>query len=835
MTTISLFNELKSGGYDACLLTSYSIDFPFYEDVLLRRMQTVGITHHMLFVDKRMCNNQMKERPPVKAGSQYSLVPMKCSKPFHPKILMLLGKKKGLLAVGSHNITMSGFGKNLELTNVLRFSVGKNESYQALFQIAYNAFKTWVEDYGYESPKSVVEAWSSTSKLAPWLTKKQVQLPEHHDLLLSSVNSEPLWTQLEKHLPDDVSGITALAPFFDKQLKLVSKLGSLSAQPTIIAIQPSAVSVEKNILLEPGLKVVDANYFVEKGAETDSKARPNGTRYIHAKAMYFDSPTKPLFVSGSANLSTTAWLEKGKEANVEAALVITGDAAEHTATNLSFNKLKHAPLVEAIDNLPISDNDEINERTSLQIVATQSDGSVFIAIEDAWGDSFELAFVDVWGDRTVVSFQRQGNTITIKPQELSKVPVLSVLVNDDVVGRIIVHNVESIRKKSVTGHERQIQEAWGSLDTDSPDLTLLFKCIENLSAFHKTKNIIASRAQNTQNGANDGKEKDLITDLTSDYFGKSISGRRRLASNDISQVLDIFIYSLSMSTLGDKTTAFGEDSLGRSEEELIGSDDAPLQPKMPESDIIEVATLCRKKVDSLLKRLAKKVDMFGIKKQTSAESLAVSLASTVLIHRLDEVSKKQNVNGDKKSEWVGTQHFKSLSKILFQHVLSDKVALNLADGTDSPFSSDEATQLLGYACWVAYKAGITFNVEPRLSATKEIKYENYWCNAVMLFLMQRINVDEHVNDVAYRLFTDEGNEALAWLDLLSKKGRAVASNNPHELPYKLASSPKGVYQGYRFLVNSEADFTYLASMNEKEWLSKFAIGFVELNKMDMTS
>ena len=141
--TISLFKELKDGGYDACLMTTFSIDFPFYEDVLLRRMQSSGINHHILLVDKGMGLAAMHERPPCKAGSHYVLAPMDCSGAFHPKLLMLLGKNKGLLAIGSHNATLSGFGQNLEITNVLRFSKGNDEEYLSIFQQAYQAFHEW--------------------------------------------------------------------------------------------------------------------------------------------------------------------------------------------------------------------------------------------------------------------------------------------------------------------------------------------------------------------------------------------------------------------------------------------------------------------------------------------------------------------------------------------------------------------------------------------------------------------------------------------------------------------------------------------------------------------
>ncbi|EKO3844020.1 hypothetical protein NTE29_004326, partial [Vibrio harveyi] len=88
---ISLIEELKKGGYDSCLMTSYSINFAFYEEYLLRKMQIAGVTNHLLFVDNRMLKAAIQNFPPKFAGYAYGIAPMKCNQAFHPKVYMLLG------------------------------------------------------------------------------------------------------------------------------------------------------------------------------------------------------------------------------------------------------------------------------------------------------------------------------------------------------------------------------------------------------------------------------------------------------------------------------------------------------------------------------------------------------------------------------------------------------------------------------------------------------------------------------------------------------------------------------------------------------------------------
>ena len=143
---VSLFDELKKGGYETCLMTSFNIDFPFYEEVLLRRMRASGIHHHVLLLDRAMCSQAIQDRPPRMAGQHYSLAPMDCEKAFHPKLLLLAGKDKGFLAIGSHNITLSGYGQNLEVTNVVRFNAKNKTETLPIFQAAYGAFLTAISE-----------------------------------------------------------------------------------------------------------------------------------------------------------------------------------------------------------------------------------------------------------------------------------------------------------------------------------------------------------------------------------------------------------------------------------------------------------------------------------------------------------------------------------------------------------------------------------------------------------------------------------------------------------------------------------------------------------------
>ena len=333
--SISLTDEISKGGYQASLMTSFSIDFPFYEDLLLKKMQSRGVTHHVLLADKRMCQQIITQRPPKHAGRQYSLGLMEHSQAFHPKVFMLLGKKKGMLVVGSHNVTFSGFGKNLEISNVIKFEKGKNEQHLSLFLAAFRAFKIWLADYGNNTAEnSVLEAIDSTLKLCPWLKKDGKRtLDNSLSFLFTSKTTESLWEQFQPYKPTESKQIIATAPFFDKKLDFTQTLLEQSNQSLILGVQPEEVVLSSLVLSLDGVKVVDSNSL------TDGEEGKN--KYIHAKAIYFDAADNSVFVSGSANLSSTAWLKSRSSANAEAVLVRSGSEAVYNAPRNLNNKINN--------------------------------------------------------------------------------------------------------------------------------------------------------------------------------------------------------------------------------------------------------------------------------------------------------------------------------------------------------------------------------------------------------------------------------------------------------------------------------------------------------------
>ena len=92
---LSLYHAVAEGGYEAAVLATYAINFPFYERVVLRRLQAARCRHNILIADGGQCGRELEsaQTGPQFCGSDYLLLPVRSAASFHPKFVMLVGKR----------------------------------------------------------------------------------------------------------------------------------------------------------------------------------------------------------------------------------------------------------------------------------------------------------------------------------------------------------------------------------------------------------------------------------------------------------------------------------------------------------------------------------------------------------------------------------------------------------------------------------------------------------------------------------------------------------------------------------------------------------------------
>lgn len=801
--SVSLFKELNEGGYDACLMTSFSIDFPFYEDVLLRRMQSAGINHHMLFVDKNMCLAAMQEREPCKVGSQYVLAPMECKGAFHPKVIMLLGKHKGLLAVGSHNVTLSGFGQNLEVTNILRYSKG-NEENRSIFHTAFGAYKDWLTSYGQNLPSTVSEALERTLSLSPWL-KGTAEKAININFLYSSPTADSLWQQLQSFLPSEIERVTGVSAFFDRNLDFVNELTRICAEAPVIAVQPETVSAPQSLVSHADVHLIDINSV---------SALDNNKNYVHCKALLFEGENK-LLVSGSANLSRPAWLDVGDNGNAEAVLLVSGDTVEPAALALSLEDIAKGLPTKSIVDKPIKTLPASITRIEMLLVDDKGAEHILIPVDEAWPEGHILTYKNMLGVSSRIGAVVHNGFWQISREESRSGEVISIESDGVVYARVIVLDMVQIRKNSSVGRERQLQQALASLNTNTPEINFLFGYFSKILSAEACKNNTVGE-KSSEYKPDESEPDSLIEELNVDQLRKAQSGRARCSTGDIAEFLDVIIYSLGSGSRTDSNKAFGEDALGRTEEDLIDTEDGeetadetPIFAKELEK---EIAKAFQKKLKTILKRLDGLVSKTacldeGYLKQVVPPVLGV----LILTHELYQAQKDNH--------WVTEDYLRKLSEIIYSKLFSEKFPTLVSDasiGEDSVFKSDEWAKLLGYVAWLSFHADICLKNRLPLSALLEEKSQLRWENASWLFLAQRLIGDKHADKIAAKLLAEEGNIAASWYKVLIQVGKEIVSNRslPFEAGFKLASSPYGAFKGYRIITYEEGHDIWMASISD---------------------
>lgn len=773
MTKVSLFKELKSGGYDSSLITTFNVYFPFYEEVLLRRMRSCGVQQNSVLIDSGMCQEAMEEAYPLMAGRYYTLAPMACPKAFHPKIALLLGKRKGLLAVGSHNLTFSGYGFNAELTSVIRYSADSDDETVSLFWAAWKAIQTWIDDYGAKLPKATKKALNATIDGIDWL--KPTEMSEEQDIRLfySSRSTESLWDQVEPWIPTKPQQCQILGAFFDSKLGFIRQVqNDVSPVKMVVGIQPSTVQGPNTLLSLKGVSIVNSEAML---SDADNH------KYIHAKAIYIQDRAKPTLVVGSANPSSPAWLRKGDTCNAEAVLVRMDEGVRNTATDLGFYLLAKAPEVNLITAKIKSANEKSTVPDS-QLMTSYLLGGQLVVDWDVVHKQTVLCLENGSGEILEEFSLKKGKSrheIQIDTTLRVDLVAASIWEVDDRVVRVLIFFIDEIEAISAKGTKKKFRDALGSLNTDSPELKVFFQCLDNIifGSKDETPKSVSQRTSIKDNG-NENEGASLVVEwsgVSSNIKGKN---KRLRASDDLTSLLDAFVYGLGSEAV--ETSAFSaEDKFGRNEEELVGSDDDDIEDDiedtLPTDDGMsddEKIALCHRRIKTITNKMCKSLDQLGKKKVTHLELLPTLLAVVSLLKELNQRSRQ--------FDWIQKEFqilpFEALDK-LFAKICECWWGSNYGlphhnEGDIAIIDEvDELVRLRGLLVWLAWYVDIAYEPGTRFSEERDERDTRLWMNAVYILLAQITAGDEMIAEEAARICASENEDCLKWFSELVKFGQ----------------------------------------------------------------
>jgi len=594
LASTSLLDHIAESGFRSSVFTTYNCYFPFYEEVVLKRLIAAGCTHNVLMVDARRCAEAFaaEELRPRRAGRDYTLIPVRVGGAFHPKLFLRFGKSKGSLLVGSHNVTLSGFGLNTEVTNIFRLEGAALRAGGAVFQQAFSYLAQFVPT----QLAAVAEAFEGVKLGVPWLDGPLGAGPQDRQLLTASSAGADLWSQVASLIPKDVSTAFVGGPFFDPTLAMVRRLQrEVRPNRLVIGIDPASVEIDP----AEAAKLEGVEWANIAGVPKSLERRKGAACYLHAKVFWFASTQDELLVTGSANPSVAAFFAAPNVRNAEA---VVADRTKRAAARLDMEALLAAPPVTSSDWGAVAARRKaatpsIAEKPRRILVATPT-LTGFVA-QEALDVGLVLHGVGDLDTPLGDAVARAGGVIEAGDAVRDGARYLEARVAKEHT-LVVIHRTEDIAKNLGGDLRKALRQALGALEEDPTQLDALLKLTEKV--IFDSDDVVRTTPLRPSSAA--GVDQDAAAapaSLALVAAGRKSSFRRTrsLASGDIVVLLDAL-----MRRLGEGLPTHASSPRLRSEEEEIDADEeegGEIARGAPDFGVL--AKACRRKVRHLIKRM----------------------------------------------------------------------------------------------------------------------------------------------------------------------------------------------------------------------------------------
>lgn len=708
----------KRSKYEASVITTYNIYFPFYEQIVLAHLRKAGCRANTLLVDagqyvKAFAGEHLK---PQAAGRDYTLLPIDNSGGvFHPKILLLAGKEKISFSIGSHNMTLSGFGKNRELTVWHQITPESSNEDVYFFQQIWKSIRAWAAD----QPPEMLQSISFVEDLTAWAFETDIDVPENFSPKIAyyaAYDSNPsLWIQIKKILPQNVRRVSLIAPFFGEQLSFLEAVQrDLSPQEFIVGVEPESVQITPDAHLKtPFVKYVSADSL------------NNGKGYLHAKGMLVETvDDREFLITGSANASRSAWLGENGYRNYEAVTIIERHKKQSLAKDLGLSDLHQLPGLTPADWQNIKESqqrteDESSGETRKIYQAIALAGKFKINVSDRELKITEIRILDrayqKIGEADKITFEENAIFAHVSsPVTIQNAATLEFNDDSDRVYLAYVHHPVDIARTLRTGKLQELCTALESLDTGINEN--LIKLIEQF-VFDESDLMTHSEASMREFSA--GAAFKVAGDTNSEEniqssfsiptaLDRNSNLQSQFQSDSLGELLSYINRQLYL------TDTFSESTINyRSEEELIGSEDETVVKAADidkRDELVRLAGAARKKTKTMMTRMGNKMKSIAPDNHTGAYVVfrqLMTVLSFLCLLRQHEKKIASELKGetfiDSDAEW---DFFLDITHYLFssKHLILNNARLSI--GKNSPHLYHDLIWLL---LWLAFD--VDYNVE----------------------------------------------------------------------------------------------------------------------------
>jgi hypothetical protein len=757
----------KAGaGIEASVITTFTFDAAFYEEVLLRAFERAGSRLNIVLVDARQLAASIDDplRQPTRAGNDYLLAPIRHQAAFHPKILALLSEKSSILSVGSHNATDAGYGHNEEVTSYWgRASKGPP---RGILTAALQYCLSWLHLSGAAEAELLADIQQRVLSLAG-----MARADEATDaaFLASDPTSAPLWSQLTDRISAPVRRVSIVGPYFDRDLRMLNRIAQdLNPTELIVGLQPSTA------VLERPQDAPVATRFVDSSAMGAFWAKEQGPGFAHGKAIFCETDRGPVLSLGSANPTGAAWLS-GEYRNAEANLLLFGAAATSAASCLGLDALVAAPALSA----------EV-----LEAMAARSEAQRRQARERDADTNFVPVIVG----------HRKGDVITVAGLVAPSPPfrsggIIRVEGRAGPLATVIVNDQSALRAATRPKAAARLLDGLGRMDTYEG-----FDEIFDLLQRH-----VFDEPVETQSGGVGKTKPKALADETGESdttdanpFGprgvslasieKSRNNNRLLEDGLVSEVIAALIRAMGTVTKsssdGDGRNKDVEDAEGDelTEDDLARGLDAGSEE--PDVDWPKMVTACRKRVSVLINRVREKTRARPSDAERAAWAFNRILLVLRLLQRLRTLPPKgANVleGRQRPSSLVSVGQLREAFKLAMHAVYGGgQIAVMLEKSSERRASADR--QLLDDSLlWTAQEIGADFAELAVFNEKHDERARRLGDRAdVVIVAMSAAAHEPSLDDAAFhdpslRLWDDAKPRAPNWLERHRRLGLVLQS------------------------------------------------------------
>lgn len=380
-----IFDLIGNGGkYHSAILTCFSFDPVFFTSLYLPNLRAAGVKNIMVLVDASNYDEALEGY----SGYGALVQDMKChvvrmsptsNGVFHPKVVLLLGKKDAFLAVGSGNLTYSGFLRNDEIWGAFQISGENSRNYPVLRQAWLYLNDIVPRNEAIECQLSWIRNNSICIKQAEQNADEFAVLEDSsHAFFVGNTKSASIFQQVRRMLSGEkVKAIKILSPFYDGD-RLIGRLQEEFSPDTIHLVFDGSSPMPPN------------------KTKTNWKAHlwDNGSRRLHGKAFQFECQGKNLFILGSANATCAAWGTTDSYDNDEVCIIIESDTPKDFFNELGIDLSCDTEVVSSgKDGFPEQGNAEHSTLCHILSCFAGTDSTVFLRLDSFVRDS-EVVFMD---------------------------------------------------------------------------------------------------------------------------------------------------------------------------------------------------------------------------------------------------------------------------------------------------------------------------------------------------------------------------------------------------------------------------------------------------------